>query len=220
MLKRISRTFLTGLLAALPLALTLAVIVWLAEFFQKFLGPESAFGKMLGSFGYQFVTSELIAYLIGVIGTLALIYILGVFLEAGLKKGWDALIDKLIYRVPLVRSIYNALKKLMDMIDPKENSKLKAMSSVMCHFGGKGGIAVLALMPSSERVSLNDQDYYGVLIPTAPVPFGGAILYVPIEWVEPVDMAFEGLLNVYMSMGATSADYLKSTKPKVDINNN
>lgn len=212
MLKRISRTFLSGLLATLPLVLTLAVIVWLVEFFYKFLGPESAFGKMLGSIEYQFVTSEIIAYLIGIIGTLALIFILGVLLEAGLKKRWNALVDNLINRVPLVRTIYTALKRLMDMFDPKESSELKAMSSVMCHFGGKGGTAVLALMPSAERISLNDQDYYGVLIPTAPVPFGGAILYVPVEWVEPVDMAFDGLFNVYMSMGATSADYLKSTK--------
>lgn len=217
MLKRISRTFLSGLLATLPLVLTLAVIVWLVEFFYKFLGPESAFGKMLGSIEYQFVTSEIIAYLIGIIGTLALIFILGVLLEAGLKNRWNALVDNLINRVPLVRTIYTALKRLMDMFDPKESSELKAMSSVMCHFGGKGGTAVLALMPSAERISLNDQDYYGVLIPTAPVPFGGAILYVPVEWVEPVDMAFDGLFNVYMSMGATSADYLKSTKPHVDL---
>lgn len=210
MFKRISRTFISGLVAALPLALTIAVIVWLVEFFHKFLGPESAFGKTLGSIGYQFVTSEIIAYLIGVLGSLAIIFFLGVLLEAGLKKRWNLLIDNLIERVPLVRTIYTALKRLMDMLDPKENAELKSMSSVLCHFGGKGGTAVLALMPSSEKIHLNGEDYYGVLIPTAPVPFGGAILYVPIEWVEPVDMAFDGLLNVYMSMGATSADYIHS----------
>jgi len=210
MFKRISRTFITGLVAALPLALTIAIIVWLVEFFQKFMGPESAFGKTLGSFGYQFVTSEITAYLIGVIGTLAIIFFLGVLLEAGLKKRWNILIDNLIERVPLVRTIYTALKRLMDMFDPKENADLKSMSSVMCHFGGKGGTAVLALMPSSEKIHMDGKDYYGILIPTAPVPFGGAILYVPVEWVEPVDMAFDGLLNVYMSMGATSADYIHS----------
>lgn len=208
MFKSISRTFITGLIAALPLALTIAVIVWLVEFLRNFMGPESAFGKTLGSFGYHFVTSEITAYLIGVIGTLVIIFFLGVLLEAGLKKRWNMLIDNFIDRVPIVRTVYTALKRLMDMLDPKENSELKSMSSVMCHFGGKGGTAVLALMPSSEKILLNGESYYGVLIPTAPVPFGGAILYVPVEWVEPVDMQFDGLLNVYMSMGATSADYI------------
>ncbi len=45
------------------------------------------------------------------------------------------------------------------------------------------------------------------MIPTAPVPFGGAILYIPVEWVETADIAFDGLLNIYMSMGVTSSDY-------------
>jgi len=208
--KRVSRTFLTGLIAALPLALTVAVLVWLVQFFHKFLGPESAFGKTLGSFGYQFVASEIIAYLIGVLGTLAIIFFLGVLLEAGLKRRWNLLLDNLIDRVPLVRTIYTALKRLMDMFDPKDNSELKSMSSVMCHFGGKGGTAVLALMPSSNKIHLNGDEYYGILIPTAPVPFGGAILYVPVEWVEPIDMNFDGMLNVYMSMGATSSDFIHS----------
>ena len=47
------------------------------------------------------------------------------------------------------------------------------------------------MMPSSDRIQMNGQMYYGVLIPTAPVPFGGAILYVPVDWVEPVDIATE-----------------------------
>jgi len=135
-----------------------------------------------------------------------------------MKNRWTSLVDSVMDRVPLVRSIYNALKKLMQMLEHKDESELKSMKSVMCHFGGKGGTAVLALMPSPERIRLGDKDYYGVLIPTAPVPFGGAILYVPVDWVEPLDVPFDGLLNIYMSMGATSADYLRpeTTKPAGD----
>ena len=79
----------------------------------------------------------------------------------------------------------------------------------MCHFGGKGSsTAVLALLTSPKPIHMNGFDYYSVMIPTAPVPFGGAILYVPVDWVESADMSFDGLLNVYMSMGVTSAEYL------------
>ena len=195
------------------------------EFFHRFLGPDSGFGTMLESIGLKFVASEAVAYVIGVIVTLGLIYFFGVLVEAGMKNRWHALVDRVMDRVPLVKTIYNALKKLMRMFDLQEQTDLEAMSSVMCHFGGKGGTAVLALMPSAEKIQLHGREYYGVLIPTAPVPFGGAILYVPVDWVEPVDLAFDELLNVYMSMGATSAEYLrpavatpeseigKSTKP-------
>ena len=216
-LRGIAKTFLAGLLAVLPLALTLAVLFWLVEFIHRFMGPSSAFGKMLGSIGLRFVASEYVAYLIGVVGALALIYFLGVLVQAGMKNRWNALVDMVMDRVPLVRTIYHAFVKLMRMFDLKDQEELKAMSAVMCHFGGKGGTAVLALMPSPERIHLDGREYFGVLIPTAPVPFGGAILYVPAEWVEPVDLAFDELFNVYMSMGATSADYLRpKTIPRVN----
>ena len=67
MLRHISRKFIAGLLAILPLALTIAVIAWMVEFTQRFLGRESAFGKMLQSVGLKFATSEVAAYLIGLL---------------------------------------------------------------------------------------------------------------------------------------------------------
>ena len=209
-MQKITKTFIAGLLAALPLALTLAVIVWLADFIHDRLGPNSTIGKLLGSIGLKFVTSDTMAYLIGVSFSLLSIYLLGALVEAGMKTHWHSLVDNVMNRLPLVSSVYQALKKLLRMFELKDQSELKAMSAVMCHFGGRGGTAVLALMPSPERIQLHGNDYYGVLIPTAPVPFGGAILYVPVDWVEPVDLAFEELFNVYMSMGATSPEYFKA----------
>ena len=210
LLRTLSRTFLAGLLAALPLALTIAIIIWTAELIQRFLGPESAFGKLLGSIGLRFVTSDTIAYLIGVIGSLALIYMLGAFVEAGMKNRWHALVESILNRVPLVRTIYNTLNKLMRMFELQDETELKSMSAVMVNFGGKDdGTKVLALLTSPEPINLNGRDYYAVMIPTAPVPFGGAILYMPVEWVESANIEFDGLLNIYMSMGVTSADYLR-----------
>ena len=215
--KRLSRTFIAGLLAALPLALTLAAIIWLVDFIYRFLGPKSAFGTLWKSFGLQFISSETAAYTIGVLLTLVLIFLLGLLVQTGMKYRWQAMVDGIMESLPLVRTIYNALNKLMRLFEQKEEADMKAMTAVMCHFGGKGGTAVLALMPSPEIIHLNGHDYYSVLIPTAPVPFGGAILYVPVEWVEPADMEFDGLFNIYMSMGATSTDYLHKKQTQADL---
>ena len=46
------------------------------------------------------------------------------------------------------------------------------MSPVWCFFGGKGA-AVLALAPSAQPIEIDGQSYLAVLVPTAPVPFGG-----------------------------------------------
>ena len=77
------------------------------------------------------------------------------------------------------------------------------MSPVWCFFGGEGSAAVLALMPSHQPVAIGEHSYLGILVPSAPVPFGGALIYVPANWVKPAEGGVERLMNVYVSMGVT-----------------
>ena len=42
-----------------------------------------------------------------------------------------------------------------------------------------------------------------VLVPSAPAPFGGVLIYVPSEWIRPAEGGVERLMNVYVSMGVT-----------------
>jgi uncharacterized membrane protein len=52
-----------------------------------------------------------------------------------------------------------------------------------------------------------------VLVPTAPVPVGGGLLYVPKEWVTPADVGVDGLTSIYVSMGITSHQYIGAQRP-------
>jgi uncharacterized membrane protein len=58
-------------------------------------------------------------------------------------------------------------------------------------------------MPSPEPVMIGERKYIAVLVPSAPVPFGGALIYVPAEWIKPAEGGVERLMNVYVSMGVT-----------------
>jgi uncharacterized membrane protein len=77
------------------------------------------------------------------------------------------------------------------------------MRPVWCFFGGDGA-AVLALAPSAQPVDIEGRNYFAVLVPTAPVPFGGALIYVPAEWVRPANIGVDKLTAIYVSMGITS----------------
>jgi uncharacterized membrane protein len=57
-------------------------------------------------------------------------------------------------------------------------------------------------------VLVNGEPYLGVLVPTAPVPVGGALIYVPRTWVQPAAVGMDGLTSIYVSMGVTSAQHL------------
>jgi uncharacterized membrane protein len=110
-------------------------------------------------------------------------------------------------RIPLIGSIYGTSKQIVDMFDRKKGSELKGMSVVFCSFGD-GGPGVLALMPSPERFRIDGRDYNVVIIPTAPVPFGGGLLFMPVEMVRPSSISVDGLMSIYVSMGVTTAQFL------------
>ena len=75
---------------------------------------------------------------------------------------------------------------------------------------------VLALLVSPERYTVLDRDHFIVIIPTAPVPFGGAMMFVPTENVVPAGMSIDGLMSMYLSMGATAAQFMETHKPTDD----
>jgi uncharacterized membrane protein len=98
---------------------------------------------------------------------------------------------------------------MIDMIGPSENDAMKGMMPVFCSFGKDSPSRVLALLVSSERYSVLERDHLIVIIPTAPVPFGGAMMFVPVENVVPAGMSIDGLMSMYLSMGATAGQFMK-----------
>ncbi len=94
------------------------------------------------------------------------------------------------------------------------------MTPVLCRFGADGGTLTLALLPSQRPVCIEGRDYHVVIIPTAPVPFGGALLCVPAECVSPAGCTIDGLISIYMSMGVSAPDYLGSGRTNKAQSNN
>ena len=202
-MSRVGRIFVSGLLAALPLALTIFVVGWLLSLFNQYIGPSSAFGRFLASFGVGTGASEFVHYLVGLAIIGGGIYVLGLLVESRIGPWLIAQIGRLVRRIPVVSSIYDLAARFVSVVDAREGDNLNNMSPAWCHFGGKPGAAVLALLPSTKPIRLGEEDYLGILIPTAPVPFGGALIYVPAAWVEMAEGGVDGLMSVYVSMGIT-----------------
>lgn len=202
-MSRIGRIFLAGLLAALPLLLTIFVTGWLLNLIYQYLGPASSFGRFLTSLGFGADASELAPYLIGLALIIGAIFGLGLMVHSRLGTWIVALLDRLIRKVPLISNVYDVSSRFVSIVDSSKGDSLKNMSPAWCFFGGKPGAAVLALLPSKSPVKLGGEDYLAVLIPSAPVPFGGALVYVPAAWIEPAEGGIDELMSVYVSMGIT-----------------
>ena len=204
---RILRTFLAGVLALLPIAVTVFVTAWIASLIAGYAGPDSLVGRLIiglgASVGLDISPSSTAAYLIGLAIILGAIFALGLLVESGLRSFILNSLDWLIMRIPLISNIYDLSKRFVSLVDRGDQGDLKSMRPVWCFFGGEGGAAVLGLMPSPEPVLIGEHSYLGLLVPSAPVPFGGALIYVPSDWVKPAEGGVERLMNVYVSMGVT-----------------
>jgi len=195
-------TWLAGLLALLPLALTVTVLVWAFTLLNRFVGPGSLVGRLFAAIGDPFSDHPGLAYLFGTLVLIAAVYVLGLVVQLGLKGPLKRLAHVTLRRIPLVGSLYSLADRFVGLLDQKEEADIRAMSPVWCFFGGKGA-AVLALAPSAQPIEIDGRSYLAVLIPTAPVPFGGALLYVPAEWVRPANIGVDKLTAIYVSMGIT-----------------
>ena len=195
-------TWLAGLLVLLPLALTATVLVWAFTLLNRLVGPGSLVGRLFAAIGDPFSDHPGLAYLFGTLVLIAAIYVLGLVAQLGLKGPLKRLADVTLRRIPLVGSLYSLADRFVGLLDQKQEADIRAMSPVWCFFGGKGA-AVLALAPSAQPIDIDGRGYLAVLVPTAPVPFGGALLYVPAEWVRPADIGVDKLTAIYVSMGIT-----------------
>jgi uncharacterized membrane protein len=210
-LARIARIFLAGLLVLLPILVTVIVTAWVAQLLQTYAGPNSLIGRLIVLLGLNLVTSDTGAYFLGFLIILGCIFLLGLFVETRLWPLVQTGLDSLISRIPLVSNVYELSKRFVAIVDRSGNkNNLQSMRPVWCFFGGEGGAAVLGLMPSPDPVQIGEHSYVGLLVPSAPVPFGGALIYVPTDWVKPADGGVERLMNVYVSMGVTPPESMPS----------
>ena len=200
---RIARIFGAGLMAALPLIITVAVTAWLVTLIVDYAGPRSQFGRLLISLGLGFNASSVPPYLLGLAIVIAAIYVLGLLVELRLGGSVSALVDRLVRPIPGVSSVYDLSKRFTSIVDFKGDDSLATMTAVWCFFGGAPGAAVLGLLPSSKPVLIGKEEYLGILVPSAPVPVGGALIYVPTGWIKPAEGGVERVMSVYVSMGVT-----------------
>jgi uncharacterized membrane protein len=204
------RTFISGFLVLLPLAVTIIVIVWVGTFIYAYVGPESALGRVLISIGFGLSDSPFAAYALGAVIVIGLIYLLGLGVESRLESRVRQLLDGLMQRIPFVGNLYDITKRFVAIMDRKEQEGLRSMSPVWCFFGGDGGAGVLGLLPMPKPIMIGGERYHVVLVPSAPVPVGGALIYVPADWVKPAHIGVETLMSIYVSMGVASPQVVAS----------
>jgi uncharacterized membrane protein len=211
--EQVIQSFLTGVIGILPLGLTVIVLAWIVSLLHDLAGPASLCGQVFRSVGMSVVACDVTAYLIGLTGAFLLVYVVGLMIERGIGRRWSRTMDGVLDRIPVLGTVYDASKQVTSVFDRKQDSK-QSMSPVICYLGENRAAWTPALMPTTDCVRRDGVDYHVVMIPTAPVPFGGALLCVRADWVEPANCGIEELIGIYMSMGVTAPRSLGRGEPE------
>lgn len=195
-------TFLSGLFVILPVVVTVAIIVWVAEKIQELLGPGSTAGQGLRRLGLQFVTDEITAWVIGLVLVLIGVWLLGVLVKTRARNRVKSAIDGIVGRIPIVKSVYGTVEQIVSMVNREDQSgEMAGMAVVFCALGGPQGLGMIGLLPSRETYRFGPQEYCLIYVPTSPVPMTGYITLVPAAQVQVIEMSADQMMQIYLSLG-------------------
>lgn len=189
--KSIEQKFLAGLLVIIPLVLSIVIIYFLFVQFDSILGH--IIRKYLGTH-----------YIQGIGFILLIIIIWGVGLATTNYFGKQIVrfYESLIQKIPIINSIFSALKQLSGNLLSGKSKSFKEVVRVNFPFYG---VSAIGFITSSETAIMEKRgkktELVHVFVPTAPNPTSGFIILVPAENVEPLDISIEDGLKTVISMG-------------------
>ena len=191
------RYLIAGLLVWVPLGITIYVINWLVTTLDQtlLLVPEALRPEHVVGFhipGLGVLLSFLILFGTGVIAAN--------FFGQRLILGWE----RLLGRIPFVKSIYSSVKQVSDtLLSPTGNAFRKAL---LVEFPRPGcwTIGFLTGTPADAVAGHLPGEHVSIYVPTTPNPTGGYFVMMPKASVRELDMSVDEALKYIISMGVVA----------------
>ena len=190
MFKSISKTLLTGFITLVPVVLTVYFLYWLAVSSEELLG--TALRWMLPQASY-FPG-------LGMIAGLVVMFSVGVLMKAILIRRLFNFGEQILYRLPLFKTVYRAMRDLFDFFSPKEEGLGQVVAVTY------NGVEMIGFITQTDQQrlpeSFRDQDKALVYLPMSYM-VGGFTLFIPREHIRPVKMSMEEAMRFAMTAGIT-----------------
>lgn len=191
------RYLVAGLLVWLPLGATFYVIRLLVKWMDQSLLLLPEIYRPDNLLGFHMPG-------LGVVLSLLILLLTGLIAANLFGRKLVGLWEQLLSRIPLVRSVYSAVKQLVEtMFSDNGNSFRKV---VLVEFPRRGLWTLAFLTNDGHGVvqQATGRDVVSVYIPTTPNPTGGYFVLVPREDVREIDLSVDEGLKLLLSMGAVN----------------
>jgi uncharacterized membrane protein len=189
--------FITGLLVLVPLVITIWVLKSLIGVMDQSLlllpeawHPHTFLGRDIPGIGA--ILTVLIVFTTGLIATN--------FFGMQLILLWE----KLLNRLPVVKSIYSSVKQVSDTLFSDSGNAFRKAVLVQFPREGVWTIAFVTGTPGGDVANHLHGDYVSVFVPTTPNPTGGYFLMMPKADVIELEMTVDEALKYIISMGVVA----------------
>ncbi len=222
--KEMKKYFITGLVILLPLAVTIAVLVFLVNFLtQPFIGMVSNYLSktiVLNKEIWFFTPEQLIRY-----GSKLLILVVLFLFTVGLGmvtrwffiKSFIHLSDKILHRIPVVNTVYKTTQEIIKTLFASDKNSFKQV--VMVPFP-RDGVYVVGLVareapePCSRGAG---EELISVLVPTTPNPTTGFLMMYKKSDLIYIDMKPEEAIKFIVSCGVIAPGQAPPSNPGPEI---
>jgi uncharacterized membrane protein len=173
-----------GLVAVLPLTLTLYFVYWFMEGTESLLQP--------------FVPSHLYFPGLGILLACGIILLAGLLMNLYFVNGLVAFFNRQIEKIPLIKSIYGAINDIMTVFSIKDKDTSKTVVSIEI----QPNMHLIGFITGEKtgQQLFNDEDKIGVYIPFS-YQIGGYTLYVKRNQVTALNISAEAAMRIALTGG-------------------
>lgn len=200
--------FVTGLVILLPLAITIAIILFLVNFFtEPFLQFVSScfYSWNLFPNGFILLSQEHIIHFIS--QALILLMLFGATVLLGMLARWlfitsfIKVCDKILHKIPVVNTVYKTSQDIIKTVFASDKNSFKQVVMVPFPHPGVHVIGLIARESPHACCSATSEELISVLVPTTPNPTTGFLLMFRKEELIYIDMKPEDAIKYIVSCG-------------------
>jgi len=141
---------------------------------------------------------------LGVLALGALMILTGVFVTNIFGQWWLRQWDRLMGKIPIVKSIYNSVKQVSDTLFSSNGKAFREAVLVQYPRQGSWTIAFVTGRPGGEVAEHLRGDWVSVYVPTTPNPTSGFFLMMPKADIVELKMSVDEALKYVISMGVVA----------------
>ena len=189
--------FLTGLVVAAPIGITIYLTWNFIAFVDNRVTP-----LIPDQYSPPFTVPGL-----GLLIVFIALLFLGIFTKNFFGRSIINLGDRIIARMPVVRSIYGALKQIFETVAADHQSSFQQVGLMQYPRENIWAVVFITTQTKGEITSHADPEMVSVFLPTTPNPTSGFLLFVPKSEIVVLDMTVEQAAKLIISAGIVEPDH-------------